>query len=69
MSGKKLVLVINSGRLVVQYSYNVTAVCSDSTGTLNSFILGSYPASLPLRNVGGSTLVPARASNNAPKDT
>jgi hypothetical protein len=37
------------------------------TGTLDSFMWGSYPASL--RNVGGSTQVPVRAWNNARKGT
>jgi hypothetical protein len=37
------------------------------TGTLDSFMWGSYPASL--RNVGGSTQVPVRAWNNARRGT
>jgi hypothetical protein len=37
------------------------------TGTLDSFMWGSYPASL--RNVGGSTQVPVRAWKNARKGT
>jgi hypothetical protein len=37
------------------------------TGTLNSFMWGSYSASL--QNVGGSTQVPVCAWNNAWKDT
>jgi hypothetical protein len=37
------------------------------TWTLDSFMWGSYPASL--RNVGGSTQVPVRAWNNAWKGT
>jgi hypothetical protein len=37
------------------------------TGTLDSFMWGSYPASL--RNVGGSTQVPVCAWNNPRKDT
>jgi hypothetical protein len=37
------------------------------TGTLDSFMWGSYPASL--RNVGVSTQVPVRAWNNARKGT
>jgi hypothetical protein len=37
------------------------------TGTLDSFMWGSYPASL--RNVSGSTQVPIRAWNNARKGT
>jgi hypothetical protein len=41
----------------------LTAGGSIPTGTLDSFMWGSYPASL--RNVGGSTQVPIRAWNNA----
>jgi hypothetical protein len=37
------------------------------TGTSDSFMWGSYPASL--RNVGGSTQVPVRAWNNAREGT
>ena len=36
-------------------------------GTLDSFVWGSYPTSL--RNVGGSTKVPARVWNNALRGT
>jgi hypothetical protein len=53
---------INSLQLINNVSlYSINITCMDS------FMSGSYPASL--RNVGGSTQVPVRAWNNARKGT
>jgi hypothetical protein len=54
------------GRVVKVVDFKPLAPQS-CTDTLDSFMWGSYPASL--RNVGGSTQVPVRAWNNARKGT
>ena len=46
---------------------SLTAVGSNATSDLRFFMWGCYPASL--RNIDGSTQVPARAWNNAWRDT